>query len=90
MNTTTPSLERFPSVVIENLSPLLDGGRYPLKRVVDQELAISADIFKDGHDLVAAVLKWRPPGVQEWWETPMKQGENDRWSGIAHFVENAE
>jgi starch synthase (maltosyl-transferring) len=76
--------------VIENLSPLLDGGRYPLKRVVDQELAVSADIFKDGHDLVAAVLKWRPLGVQEWWETPMTQGENDRWSGIAHFVENTE
>ncbi|HEY4815052.1 MAG TPA: alpha-1,4-glucan--maltose-1-phosphate maltosyltransferase [Chthoniobacterales bacterium] len=76
--------------MIENLSPLLDGGRYPLKRVVDQELAFSADIFKDGHDLVAAVLKWRPLGVQEWWETPMTQGENDRWSGIAHFVENTE
>ena len=90
MNTTTPSPERFTSVVIENLSPLLDGGRHPLKRVVDQELVVSADIFKDGHDLVAAVLKWRPPGVQEWWETPMTQGENDRWSGIAHFVENTE
>jgi starch synthase (maltosyl-transferring) len=90
VNTSKPSPERFPSVVIENLSPLLDGGRYPVKRVVDQELVVSADIFKDGHDLVAAVLKWRPLGVQEWWETPMSQGENDRWSGIAHFVENAE
>jgi len=90
VNTTTSSPERFTSVVIENPSPLLDGGRYPLKRVVDQELAFSADIFKDGHDLVAAVLKWRPLGVQEWWETPMTQGENDRWSGIAHFVENTE
>jgi starch synthase (maltosyl-transferring) len=90
VNTTTSSPERFTSAVIENLSPLLDGGRYPLKRVVDQELAVSADIFKDGHDLVAAVLKWRPLGVQEWWETPMTQGENDRWSGIAHFVENTE
>jgi starch synthase (maltosyl-transferring) len=87
---TTSSPERFPSVVIENLSPLLDGGRYPLKRVVDQELVVSADIFKDGHDLLAAVLKWRPAGVQEWWETPMTQRENDRWSGIAHFVENTE
>ena len=89
MNTTT-SPERFPSVVIENLAPLLDGGRYPLKRVIDQELEISADVFKDGHDRVAAVLKWRPARAQEWWETPMTAGENDRWSGIAHFVENAE
>ncbi len=90
MNTTTPSPERFSSVVIENLAPLLDGGRYPLKRVIDQELEVSADIFKDGHDLVAAVLKWRPAGAQEWWETPMTAGENDRWSGVAHFVNNAE
>jgi starch synthase (maltosyl-transferring) len=90
VNTTTLSPERFPSVVIENLSPLLDGGRYPVKRVADQELIVSADIFKDGHDLLSAVLKWRPLGVDEWWETPMTQGENDRWSGVAHFVENAE
>jgi starch synthase (maltosyl-transferring) len=90
VNTTTTSPERFESVVIENLAPLLDGGRYPLKRVVDQELEISADVFKDGHDLVAAILKWRPVGAQEWWETPMTPGENDRWSGVAHFVENAE
>jgi starch synthase (maltosyl-transferring) len=91
VNTTTQaSPERFPSVVIENLAPLLDGGRYPLKRIVDQELAVSADIFKDGHDLVAAVLKWRPMGAPTWWETPMSPSANDRWSGVAHFVDNAE
>ncbi|MBV9272946.1 MAG: alpha-1,4-glucan--maltose-1-phosphate maltosyltransferase [Verrucomicrobia bacterium] len=85
-----PSPERFPSVVIENIAPSLDGGRYPLKRTIDQELIVSADIFKDGHDLVAALLKWRTKGSAEWWETPMFLGENDRWSGIAHFVDNAE
>ena len=90
MNTTEASPERFPSVVIENIAPCLDGGRYPLKRVVEQELSVSADIFKDGHDLVAAVLKWRKVGVTDWWETPMTFGDNDRWSAVAHFVENAE
>src|SRR2546428_13039335 len=49
----------FPSVVIENLQPLIEGGRYPIKRIVGEDLAVEADIFKDGHDVVAAVLKWR-------------------------------
>ena len=47
----------FPSVVIENLQPLIEGGRYPIKRIAGEDLAVDADIFKDGHDVVAAVLK---------------------------------
>ncbi len=54
----------FPSAVIENLEPLIDGGRYPVKRVVGEDLVVEADIFKDGHDVVAAVLKWRILGTQ--------------------------
>ena len=52
----------FPSVVIENLQPLIDGGRYPIKRIVGEDLVVEADIFKDGHDVVAAILKWRVLG----------------------------
>ena len=52
----------FPSAVIENLRPLIDGGRYPIKRVVGDDLAVEADVFKDGHDVVAARLKWRRVG----------------------------
>jgi starch synthase (maltosyl-transferring) len=84
-----PSTERLPTAVIENVAPCLDGGRYPIKRVVGQELKVSADIFKDGHDKVAAVLKWRKCGIDEWLETPMIQGENDRWHAVCHFTENA-
>ena len=52
-------LRAFPTAVIENLQPLIDGGRYPVKRVVGEDLAVEADVFKDGHDVVAAALKWR-------------------------------
>ena len=72
----------FPSVVIENLQPLLDGGDYPIKRVVGEDLAAEADIFKDGHDVVAAVLKWRVVGKRTWRETPMSFVDNDRWRGV--------
>ncbi len=88
MNKLEESIERPPTVIIEAIEPCLDGGRYPVKRVTGQELGVSADVFKDGHDVLAAVLKWRAIGSTVWLETPMIQGENDRWSGVCHFTEN--
>src|SRR5438270_5621750 len=79
----------FPSAVIENLQPLIDGGRYPIKRVVGEDLVVEADIFKDGHDLVAAVLKWRVLGKREWRETPMTFVDNDRWRGVCTLYDEA-
>jgi starch synthase (maltosyl-transferring) len=72
----------FPSIVIENLQPLIDGGRYPIKRIIGEDLTVEADIFKDGHDVVAAILKWRVLGKRAWRETPMNFVDNDRWRGV--------
>ena len=80
---------RFPSVVIENVQPLIDGGRYPIKRIVGEDLAVEADIFKDGHDVVAAVLKWRVVGKRAWRETPMIFVDNDRWRGVCTLYDEA-
>ena len=77
----------FPSAVIENLRPLVDGGRYPVKRIVGDDLAVEADIFKDGHDVVAAALKWRAVGEKRWHETPMSFVDNDRWRGVCTLYE---
>jgi starch synthase (maltosyl-transferring) len=79
----------FPSVVIENVQPLLDGGDYPIKRIVGEDLAVEADIFKDGHDVVAAVLKWRVVGKRAWRETPMSFVDNDRWRGVCTLYDAA-
>jgi len=79
----------FPTAVIENLRPLVDGGRYPVKRVVGDDLIVEADIFKDGHDVVAAALKWRLLGEAWWHETPMAHVDNDRWRGACTVYENA-
>ena len=79
----------FPSVVIENLQPLIEGGRYPIKRIVGGDLAVEADIFKDGHDVVAAVLKWRVIGKRAWRETPMTFVDNDRWRGVCTLYDEA-
>jgi starch synthase (maltosyl-transferring) len=79
----------FPSVVIENLQPLIEGGRYPIKRIVGEDLAVEADIFKDGHDVVAAVLKWRVLGERAWREMPMIFVDNDRWRGVCTLYDEA-
>ncbi|HEY9419636.1 MAG TPA: maltotransferase domain-containing protein [Candidatus Udaeobacter sp.] len=82
-------LRAFPSAVIENLQPLLDGGRYPIKRIIGEDLVVEADIFKEGHDVVAAVLKWRVLGKRQWRETPMAFVDNDRWRGVCTLYDSA-
>jgi starch synthase (maltosyl-transferring) len=79
----------FPSVVIENIEPLIDCGRYPIKRIMGEDLVVEADIFKDGHDVVAAVLKWRVVGKRAWRETPMIFVDNDRWRGVCTLYDQA-
>ena len=79
----------FPTAVIENIRPLLDGGRYPIKRVVGEDLIVEADVFKDGHDVVAAMLKWRVLGEPRWHESAMTHVGNDRWEGICSLNHNA-
>ena len=69
------------AVVIENVAPLLDCGRYAIKRLVGDPVRVTADIFKDGHDVIAAALKWRMSGIKAWQEAPMMPGDNDVWSG---------
>ena len=79
----------FPSAVIENLQPVVDGGRYPTKRIVGEDLVVEADIFKDGHDVVAAALKWRVLAERRWRETPMAYIDNDRWRGVCTLYDVA-
>ncbi len=68
-------------VVIENLNPEVDGGRFPIKRVIGEKLVVTADIFADGHDAISARLLYRAPKDKEWREAPMAFVENDRWRG---------
>ncbi|MGF1477136.1 MAG: maltotransferase domain-containing protein [Geminicoccaceae bacterium] len=68
-------------VAIEKVSPELDGGRFPAKRMVGERLTVEADIFSDGHDKIAAALKYRTIDQTEWRETPMRFVDNDRWAG---------
>ena len=68
-------------VVIEHVKPEIDGGRFPIKRVVGEKVVVSADIFADGHDSISARLLYRKQKDGEWKEVPMRLTENDRWKG---------
>jgi len=77
------------TVVIENIAPAVDGGRYPIKREVGDRLEISADVFKEGHDLLLVFLKYRRADESAWRETPMAFVDNDRWAGAFTLDANA-
>jgi len=71
-------------VIIENVEPQIDGGRFAIKRTVGEEVQVSADIYADGHDAVAAVVRFRRVGEPQWRESPMKLVDNDRWQAAFH------
>ena len=77
----SPSLETslLRRVVIEGIYPEVDGGRFPIKRVVGETVVVHADVHADGHDALAAVLLHRRQGDAEWTEVPMEPLGNDRW-----------
>ncbi|MBA2670326.1 MAG: DUF3416 domain-containing protein, partial [Gemmatimonadetes bacterium] len=76
-------------IVIEAVSPELDCGRYAVKREVGDSLEVQADIFKEGHDAIAAAIRYRMEGETEWQEQRMHFLENDRWSGTIALDRNA-
>jgi starch synthase (maltosyl-transferring) len=76
-----PLLDGRRRVVVENVWPDVDGGRFPVKRVVGEEVRVEADVFSDGHDVVRAVLLHRRQGEDAWQETPMDELGNDRYAG---------
>jgi starch synthase (maltosyl-transferring) len=76
-----PSTE-LPRVVIEGVSPAIEGGRYPIKRTVGSDVEVAANIFKDGHDLIAARVVVLPPNDVTWQTFPLVHHyDEDRWYG---------
>ncbi|MEO5375410.1 MAG: alpha-1,4-glucan--maltose-1-phosphate maltosyltransferase [Alphaproteobacteria bacterium] len=77
-------------VIIQNVDPELDGGRYAVKREVGDSLVVSADVFKDGHDKLRAVVLHRRVDEKDWQETPMSCTNPglDRWQGQFMLGEN--
>jgi starch synthase (maltosyl-transferring) len=69
------------TVIIENVAPAVDGGRYAVKREIGARVEVSADIFREGHDTLVAFVRYRPEAEAAWREAPMRFVDNDRWAG---------
>lgn len=69
-------------LLIERVTPQIDGGRYPVKRIVGERVNVEADVIKDGHDLFSARICFRAPGETAWRHAPLRYEFNaDRWYG---------
>ncbi|HTJ73877.1 MAG TPA: alpha-1,4-glucan--maltose-1-phosphate maltosyltransferase [Acidimicrobiales bacterium] len=68
-------------IVIDDPRPRTPGG-HPGKGVIGEPLRISADIFRDGHDILAAKVQWRPVGDAKWRDVAMEPVVNDRWEAL--------
>ena len=66
--------------IIENVTPVVDGGRFPIKRTCNETVVVEASVFADGHDSLRALVRHRRSGTEAWQEVPMAALGNDRWS----------
>jgi len=73
-----------PRVIIDKVSPCVDGGRYPAKATQGQAINVRATIFADGHNRLAARLLWKEANAAKWCVEPMRLLGNDLWE--ADFV----
>ncbi|MGN6388844.1 MAG: alpha-1,4-glucan--maltose-1-phosphate maltosyltransferase, partial [Burkholderiaceae bacterium] len=73
---------KLPRIAIEAVSPAVDGGAFPVKRVVGECVDVEADVFADGHDRLGVALRWRAVDEAAWQEVRMHPLGNDRWRGM--------
>lgn len=59
-------------VVIEHVTPQIEGGRYAIKRTIGETVVVEADLFCDGHDALSCALIYRKQGTETWHEVPME------------------
>ncbi len=78
LETQRPSLGH---IIIEAVEPAVDGGRYPAKRIAGEPCVVEADIFREGHQIIRAALKYRRKRDESFAESPMQPLDNDRWRG---------
>src|SRR5215467_6072124 len=76
-----PARDAQRRVAIERVTPEIDAGRFPVKRVAGELVVVEADVFADGHDELAAAVLHRREGDAAWSEVPMALVDNDRWRG---------
>ena len=81
-------VRRLSHIVIEDVTPSVDCRRYPAKRIAGESCVVEADIFRDGHQVLRAAVKWRRKQDEVFDEAPMLLFDNDRWRGEFRPTDN--
>ncbi|MCP3385319.1 DUF3416 domain-containing protein [Bradyrhizobium sp. CCGUVB4N] len=90
MNKTIQTVESAASgsaFLIEDIYPLIDGGRFAVKRIAGDRIEVWADIYRDGDARISAALVWRGEQERDWRRETMTHHGDDRWSGAFTPVE---
>jgi Alpha-1,4-glucan:maltose-1-phosphate maltosyltransferase, domain N/S len=69
-------------IVISGISPAIDDGRFPAKRIVGEQVAVEADIFSDSHPVISEEIVWRADDEEQWRHARMHLLSNDRWRAV--------
>ncbi len=70
-----------PRIAIESVTPTVDNGQFPAKGIAGRVVEVTAKIFADGHDKLAATVLWRQEGEENWQQAPLTLETNDLWRG---------
>jgi starch synthase (maltosyl-transferring) len=70
-----------PRIQVQAVEPIVDCGRYPVKRTVGDPVAVYATVVKDGHDALGGAVRVKGPGDKAWREEPLQPFGEDRWGG---------
>jgi starch synthase (maltosyl-transferring) len=73
-------------IQIQRVTPQVDCGRYAVKRTVGERVDVTARIFRDGHELLGAAVRYKPAGATRWLEAPLAAVGNDEWAGSFEVV----
>ncbi len=68
-------------IQIQRVTPQVDCGRYAVKRTVGERVDVTARVFRDGHELLGAAVRYKPAGATRWLEAPLAALGNDEWAG---------
>ena len=68
-------------ILIQRVTPQVDCGRYAVKRTVGERVDVTARIFRDGHELLGAAVRYKPAGATRWLDAPLESLGNDEWAG---------
>jgi starch synthase (maltosyl-transferring) len=78
-----PKTNQPPSrIQIQRVTPQVDCGRYAVKRTVGERIDVTARIFRDGHELLGAAVRYKPVGATRWLDAPLESLGNDEWAGL--------